>query len=117
MENLEQILEALRTLERRAWPLRIDPPHKLQQGVLYPGTPEKQYMPILQNFNWADEAILRGFVEGEIERRGLWKRYLEAITTRSAPSQNGKGVLWWRDTEHRPTLLEVLKAAVEVADR
>lgn len=53
MENLEQILEALRSRVRRAWPLRIDPPHKMQQGVLYPDTPEKQYMPILQNFNWA----------------------------------------------------------------
>lgn len=126
----EQIFEGLlhlRRLRSRGWPLEVyltPADNSIKGGVMTIVTcrMEKFSIGVVLDDQGIDPevfraiAILREFIEGEIERRGLWKRYLEAITTRSAPSQNGKGVLRWRDTEHRPTLLEVLKAAVEVAD-
>lgn len=51
MTELEQILQHLRTLQARGWPIQIDRPHKMQTGVIYPGQgPIKHYILPLEGF-------------------------------------------------------------------
>lgn len=113
MNELEQILDHLRTLEERDWPVRIDGPHKMQAFVLYPGEFRYFYFPLdLKNPQyWFYGEILRGFIEREIEARGrdVFWRYQSKLQLKMPRSETPP---YW--PERRPTLLEVLEAAVEV---
>lgn len=94
MNDLEQILDYLRTLEERGWPVNV-----------YPAS--------IREFEPDEEFLIRGFIEREIETRGLWEEYMKHVHMNSRSHRFfGWEVPWTR----RPTLLEVLQAAVEVTN-
>lgn len=119
MKNeVEQILDHLRTLEERGWPVRIDGPHKMQAFVLYPDDRRYYAFPLdwqdwRNAHEWRFEEILHGFIEREIERRGrdVFWAYQSKLQLKMPRSKTPP---YW--PERRPTLLEVLQAAVEVSN-
>lgn len=103
MTELEQILKHLKTLQGRGWNIRLDGFRILFGNFEFLATLDPNY------FLEQDEWCIRGFIEREIEARGLWalfKRTLDNAVPQleSLPPQQIR----------RPILLEVLQAAVEV---
>lgn len=102
----QQIVANLKILAERGWPLRIDPPHKMQQGVLY--SPDQPRCEFILNSNWYeywdDEEALRGFIEREIDKRGLWLHYSAFAHQDVHTSIRAE----------RPSLAEVVQIAVDL---
>lgn len=115
MNELEKILDHLRTLEERGWPVRVDGPHKMQAFVLYPGEFRYYAFPLdWQNSqDWFYGEILRGFIEREMGRRerGVFWAYQSNLQLKMPRSKTPP---YW--SERRPTLLEVLEAALSAME-
>lgn len=63
------------------------------------------------------EDLITGYLEREVERRGLWREYLTAmVAERDALTCNEEeGYSWYILSKARPTVLEVARAALAVA--
>lgn len=96
MTERAQILSHLKTLQERNFPLSVTE----VLVVLYPvhaETGSGMYHTNL-SLGFFDQCSLRGFVENEIEKRGLWSAFIKRLPQRF----------------RRYTLLEMLKVALEV---
>lgn len=121
MALLEAALQYLQTLKDRGFPLSLDG----ENFVLYPEPPTgsgslhaslESIYETRRNFLVLSD--LRGFVEREIETRGLWWEYRNALIevmgyTESRANPTAAIMVSW-SYYRRATLLEVLAAAVEV---
>lgn len=106
--ELAELLGVLRDLQMAGGPLKV-------HGGAEPGssaiiTLDQQIGVVIQrgHLDIRNAALLRDWLEQEVDRRGLWKEYLAALY----------GARWQRgETEEtrRATLLEVARAALVVA--
>ena len=128
MNELQQILGHLKTLQGRGWPIAFSPELEhpeldlgpLEQGRVWLNADnlrEEGWTLVgkwLRNDGyWPCVEVLRGFIEREIQKRKLWEEYKYTLAFEMMSKDSSLTPLESL-LSRRPTLLEVLKAAVEV---
>ncbi|AZF88243.1 hypothetical protein [Meiothermus phage MMP17] len=116
MTQAEGLLETLRALQAAGWPLEV-------HGKDEPGSSAivaldgKTGVAIQRGYlDVRNAALLRDWLEQEVERRGLWRGYLAALVDgRDERARYEEGYSWYVLSQCRPTLLEVARAVLRVA--
>lgn len=122
--ELAEILEVLRELQRLGWPLKVHVSHSGNSALIVL-TEDRGTNTVVVQKGYLDArmaAILRDWLERQVDARGLWREYMaafaqghvrERLAVLSDPSVRVSGPEPMR--ERRPTLLEVARAVLAVA--
>lgn len=115
-DEVAKLLEALRGLQEAGLRLKV-------HGGAEPGSSAivaldgKTGVAIQRGYLDArNAALLRDWLEQEVERRGLWKEYLARLVDGrdERARYEEEGYSWHVLAQNRPTLLEVAHAVLEV---